>query len=139
MSGLLIAFALIFAVGVAIGAYAIFAPKKQPATQTIPPSTVAPASVPEVAPSDWTRDAEAEFDALSEAARCDFIFAVGALDDARSRNLLFHALDDRSPTVALAAAHVLARAGSLDEVRAYVAAHQRERSEELMQLLSMMA
>jgi HEAT repeat protein len=56
-------------------------------------------------------DLSAQFDNLSEAQRCDFIFALAALDDASSVRLLEHALDDPCEPVALAAAHALAGAG----------------------------
>jgi hypothetical protein len=125
-----------FIVGAALGAYAIFAPKK------VANATVA--QVAETADDDapdalWTHEAASEFASLSEAARCDMIFAVAAIDDERSHRLLVHALDDPSNTVALAAAHALARAGRIDDVRSYTRAHDGPRSVELMQLLSLLA
>ena len=126
-----------FIVGAALGAYAIFAPKK-----------VASADVSQAEPRElddategalWAHEAASEFAALSEAARCDMIFAVAAIDDERSHRLLVHALDDASNTVALAAAHALARAGRLDDVHSSAQAHDGPRSEELMQLLSLLA
>lgn len=135
MNALVIFLALIFMGGLAVGAYALFAPKKHPAA--VPQAEIPAPAVPPPA-QDWTSSATSEFDALGEAARCDFVFAVGALDDERSRAILFHALDDSSDAVALAAAHVLARAGHIEDVRTYVASHTRERSAQLMQLLSVM-
>lgn len=54
----------------------------------------------------------AQFDKLSEAQRCDFVFALAALDDASSLRLLERALDDPCEPVALAAARALAAAGN---------------------------
>ncbi|MDQ6930947.1 MAG: OadG family protein [Candidatus Eremiobacteraeota bacterium] len=127
-------------IGAALGVYAFMAPKKVPVlvTSPVPP----PDSAEEDDPSDdvlWTNEAGSEFSGLSESARCDLIFAVAALDDDASVRLLVHALDDPSQTVALAAAHALARGGRLDEVRAYARSHDGPRSEELLQLLGLLA
>ena len=137
MNALLIFIAALFVIGVAVGAYAFFAPR---AGRAAPEMDDAPPRGPEAATgSTWAHEIGPEYAALSESARCDLIFAVGALDDERSRRLLVHALDDASATVALAAAHVLARSGRIGEVRAYVEAHRGARSDELVQLLSIMA
>ena len=53
----------------------------------------------------WTSEAGEEFATLSEAARCDLIFAVADLQDECADGLLLHALDDPSEPVALAAAN----------------------------------
>ena len=47
-----------------------------------------------------------------EAERCDFVFAIAALEDPSSLRLLERALDDPCEAVALAAAHALATSGS---------------------------
>ena len=125
-----------FIVGAALGAYAIFAPKKVSVARP-EPEPLEPES--ELSDAQWAYEAGGEFAGLSEAARCDMIFAVAAIDDERSHRLLLHALDDPSNTVALAAAHALARGGRLDDVRDYVRAHTGQRSDELMQLLSLLA
>lgn len=135
---LLLFFIVVFAVGLLLGAYAVFGRKKVPVAlaDTLP---VAP---PDPRPNEsatWTHEAGAEFAGLSESARCDLIFAVGAFDDERSRRLLTHALDDPSTTVALAAAHALSRNGRVDDVREYAKSHQGQRSDELLQLLSLLA
>ncbi len=125
--------------GAALGAYAILAPKHPPATV---PTPTAPSRIDPVADrtnAQWTDEAGAEFAGLSEAARCDLIFAVAALDDEASSRLLIHALDDPSQTVALAAAHALARSGRIGEVRAYAENHHGPRSSELLQLVSLLA
>ena len=123
--------------GVALFLYAKFAPSKT-AAQSLN-SKIEPAQVAEPVESPWTNEAGAEFAGLSESARCDLIFAVAALDDEASARLLVHALDDPSPTVALAAAHALARGGRIDEVSEYARTHDGARSEELLQLLSLLA
>ncbi|MFN2528335.1 MAG: hypothetical protein ABR584_06415 [Candidatus Baltobacteraceae bacterium] len=126
-----------FLVGAGLGAYAIFAPKKVAAG---PPLEHEPIQTDAgLSDAGWTREAASEFAGLAEAARCDMIFAVAAIDDERSHRLLVHALDDPSNTVALAAAHALTRAGRLDDVRAYAQAHDGPRATELMQLLSLLA
>lgn len=128
MNALIVFLAVIFVAGLAAGAYAIFAPKKSPA----------PVPVPVAAPEAAIAAPEAEFDSLGDSARCDFIFGISVLEDERTRSLLFHALDDRSEAVALAAAHVLARSGNIDEVRRHVATQDPSRRDALMQLLSVM-
>jgi hypothetical protein len=65
-------------------------------------------AVPAPLPS-WTRAAGDEFAQLSDAERCDLVFAVAALDDEASQRLLVRALDDPSDAVALAAARALAQ------------------------------
>lgn len=136
--GLLILLGLI---GAALGLYAFMAPKKAPVL--VSPVAPPPDRTGEGDPVDddvfWTNEAGSEFSGLSESARCDLIFAVAALDDETSVRLLVHALDDPSHTVALAAAHALARSGRLDEVRAYARGHDGPRSEELLQLLGLLA
>lgn len=135
MSTLVIVLLAAFAVGLAGLAYAAFAPKRVPEEAlAAAPAPATPAGV--TGASSWTDSALREFDALGDAARCDFVFAVGALPDERTRRILLHALDDRSEAVALAAAHVLARAGALDDVRRAVAHQDPARREALMQLLS---
>jgi HEAT repeat protein len=59
----------------------------------------------------WTRAVGEEFDSLSDAERCDLIFALAVLEDETSARLLVRALDDPSEAVALAAACALARRG----------------------------
>lgn len=137
MSAVVIFIAVLFAIGVILGAYAFFAPKaKEDASAALrdePPRDPAAASE-----RSWTDEAAGEFAGLNESARCDFIFAIGALEDPGAHRLLLDALGDPSPAVALAAAHVLARGGQMAEVRAYAEKHAGERSAELLQLLSIM-
>ncbi len=70
---------------------------------------------------DWTAAAGAEFAHLSEADRCDLVFAVAALEDARSQRLLEDALDDPSEAVALAAARAMTQRGRNAELERYLA------------------
>jgi HEAT repeat protein len=125
--------ALVFLGGVAIGAYALLAPravvKPEPAQAPLEPWT---------ASTDWTTEAGAEFAGLSESARCDLIFAVADLHDERSEHLLLHALDDPSDAVALAAAHALVRRGQAHSVDEYTKLHPGERSQRLAGTLEML-
>jgi hypothetical protein len=87
----------------------------------------------------WTSAAGAEFARISEAARCDLVFAVASLDDERSLRMLEGALDDPSETVALAAAHALngRECGAL--VAHYLAAHRGERARRIAATLELLA
>ncbi|PZR59572.1 MAG: hypothetical protein DLM50_00225 [Candidatus Meridianibacter frigidus] len=115
------ALVVLFIVCVAAGVYALIARK---ASAAVVPVSVA---------------AESEdFAALSEAQRCDVIFAMGDLEGERSRTLLIAALDDPSPTVALAAAHVLARNGCLKDLEGYARSHEGARTAELLQMVSLL-
>lgn len=87
----------------------------------------------------WNQGTEADFGSLPEAARCDMIFAVSALDDERSAQLLEHALGDPSETVALAAARALKERGRSDAVDEYLAAHPGERADRIAHTLSLLA
>jgi HEAT repeat protein len=135
MSLLFIILLALFAVGAAIGLYALLAPRK-PSAEPVeaPQRSVAPLSVS----TAWTAEAGEEFGNLSESARCDLVFAVADLNDERSRGLLVHALDDPSDTVALAAGHALLRSGRADEVKAYVSRHPGPRGEQLMETLALL-
>jgi hypothetical protein len=71
----------------------------------------------------WTNEAGAEFAGLSEAARCDLVFAVAALDDERSQKLLEHAL----------AGH-----GRQALVEAYLSSHPGARADRIAQALALL-
>ncbi len=88
---------------------------------------------------NWARDAGEEFAALSEAERCDLIFAVAALGDAGSEQLLERALDDPSEAVALAAACSLARLGRSATLERYLAQCSGERARRISQTLELLA
>lgn len=103
-----------------------------PSAPQAPEETLRPAS------DDWTREAAGEFAGLSEAARCDLVFAMSALDDARSANLLRHALNDPSTAVSCAAAHALVRRGERAPLDAYLAACAPERASELRATIALL-
>jgi HEAT repeat protein len=128
-----VALLIVFAIGAIVVAYAIFAPRR--AAQKREPESVRSSLH---AGSDWTHGAGAEFAALSEPARCDMIFAVAALDDDRSSELLERALDDPSEAVALAAAHALAGRGSSPVVERYLASHPGERADRIAGTLALL-
>lgn len=93
----------------------------------------APATVP-----NWTHEAGGEFANLSDAERCDLVFAVAALDDEASRGLLARALDDPSEAVALAAARGLAHQGERETLERYLAACSHERARTLRLLVEIL-
>jgi hypothetical protein len=93
---------------------------------------------PVEATTAWTHDAGDEFGGLSEASRCEMVFAVAALDDERSQQLLEHALDDPAEPVSLAAAHVLAGRGHRVFVEAYLARNPGARADRIAQALALL-
>ncbi len=116
--------------GIAVAVAAAMAPRatRRPAL---------PAALPTDA-DGWTRAAGAEFANLSESARCEMVFAVGALDDERAQQLLEHALGDPSAAVALAAAHTLVGGGRAAVVEAFLRAHPGEHAERIAQALDLL-
>lgn len=127
--------AVILIIGAGIGVYALVAPRM--AERALEESTRP--SGPLQATTDWTHEAGDEFAGLSEAARCDLVFAVATLEDDRSRRLLEHALNDPAEAVSLAAAHALATTGRAEIVRAFLAAHPGERAERITATLALLA
>jgi hypothetical protein len=103
------AIALLVLVALALVAAIIFARRRPPQIETKSDAR------------DWTTAAGAEFAHLSEADRCDLVFAVAALEDPRSQRLLEEALDDPSETVAIAAARAMANRGRNAELERYLA------------------
>ncbi len=87
--------------------------------------------------SGFDRDSAAEFDRLSENARCEMLFSIALLDDERSSALLEHALADESGVVSLAAARGLVAGGREADVSAYLRAHPGERSDALAAALQL--
>jgi hypothetical protein len=85
---------------------------------------------------DWTTNAGAEFAHLSEADRCDLVFAVAALEGPRSQRLLEEALDDPSEAVALAAARAMTSRGRSAELERYLALPS-ERSRRIAAMLQL--
>lgn len=80
-----------------------------------------------------------EFAELSEAERCDYVFALSALDDPSNANRLRRALDDPSEVVAIAAARSLVLAGHRDEVEALLARRNDARSHTIASALELLA
>jgi hypothetical protein len=80
-----------------------------------------------------------EFAALPEPARCDIVFAMAALEDDGSSQLLQLALDDPSETVTLAAARALAGRGLTSVVDTYFARHPGERTDRISRALAVLA
>ena len=127
-----IALVLIIVGGALIGIYAWLAPRRAERER------VKRSGEPMHATTAWTNEAGDEFAGLSESARCDMIFAVGALDDERSQHLLEHALKDPAEAVALAAAHVLVSSGRLTAVQSFLEEHPGQRADRIAQALSLL-
>jgi HEAT repeat protein len=78
------------------------------------------------------------FSRLSEAERCDYLFALSALDDPANRDILRGALEDPSEIVALAAARSLVAAGGRDELDAFLTERDDERSRHITSTLELL-
>ncbi len=124
-----VAVILIIIAGAAIGVYAWMAPRRP---ERVP---VQRSEEPVYATTDWTNEAGDEFAGLSESARCDLVFAVAALEDERSQQLLEHALNDPAEAVSLAAAHVLISSGRRRSVESFLAEHPGLRADRIAQTL----
>lgn len=133
MNALVIVLLIIIAIAVCVGLYAWLSPERKAIELPEPPP-----NEPWKPDTAWTAQAGDEFATLSEAARCDLVFAVADLHDERADGLLEHALDDPSEAVALAAAHVLEKRGASDRVRAHVKRHPGERAERIEETLSLL-
>ena len=123
----------LFVFGAVLVAYALLAPRRAP--EVVP---VREAPAPLQTTTDWTSEAGDEFAGLSESARCDLVFAVGTLDDERSRSLLEHALSDPAEAVALAAAHALESSGRGSIVEGFLKAHPGERADRIAATLALL-
>lgn len=82
---------------------------------------------------------EDEFGPLSEGERCDLIFAYAVLGDAHSLDVIEHALDDPSESVAIAAARALARRGQNEVLARYFGARHSDRSRRIAAALELFA
>jgi hypothetical protein len=89
-------------------------------------------------PKKESDELSARFDDLSEAERCDFVFAIAALDDSSSTRLLERALDDPCEAVALAAAHALASVGGSATLQRFFA-QRGARAERIARSLELLA
>ncbi|HUA08539.1 MAG TPA: hypothetical protein VMA98_04640 [Candidatus Acidoferrales bacterium] len=123
---------LVLTAGILLGLYAWLAPRRAAEAARVREGA------PLQATTAWTNEAGAEFAGLSEAARCDLVFAVAALDDERSQKLLEHALDDPAEAVSLAAAHALAGHGRRSLVDAYLSSHPGARADRIAQALALL-
>ena len=119
-------------VGIGIGIVALTAPRRAEHARVLREG------VPLQTTTSWTADAGDEFAGLSESARCDMIFAVAALEDERSQQLLIHALMDPAEAVSLAAAHALASTGRRAAVEAFLTEHPGARADRISQALSLL-
>jgi hypothetical protein len=101
--------------------------RQRPAVYALPP------------PASWLTAVGEDFAALSEAERCDLIFAVAALeDDDSSEALLARALSDPSEGVALAAAHALARRSGVQTLERHLLQCASERARSLRLLVEIL-
>ena len=123
---------LTLAAGILIGLYAWLAPRR------VTSPKITRDGAPLQATTAWTNGAGEEFAGLSEAARCDLVFAVAALEDERSQKLLEYALDDPAEPVSLAAAHALAGHGRQGLVDAYLSSHPGARADRIAQALALL-
>jgi len=132
MSLIAIVVPLLLLAGVALWIYAWLAPRR------VAEARRTREGPPLQATTEWTNEAGAEFAGLSEAARCDLVFAVAALDDERSQQLLEHALSDPAEAVSLAAAHALAGHGRRPLVEAFLSNHPGARADRIAQALALL-
>lgn len=135
MNGVSTVLLIVLIAGIALGIYALAAPR---AIVRDPAPAPAPDLTPLTVTTDWTTQAGEEFANLSESDRCDLVFAVAALDDERSHRLLIHALGDPSDAVALASAHVLQHGGRGQEVERFAQAHPGARADALTRDLALL-
>ncbi|HTU68846.1 MAG TPA: hypothetical protein VMF11_00880 [Candidatus Baltobacteraceae bacterium] len=132
MSAIAIAALLVLFTGIVLGLYAWLAPRRVAERMRVREGS------PLQVTTAWTNEAGEEFAGLSEAARCDLVFAVAALDDERSQRLLEHALNDPAEAVSLAAAHALAGHGRRPVVEAFLADHPGARADRIAQALAVL-
>ncbi len=133
MTALVAGLLFILVVGVALGAYAFLAPRRAEKAE-VPQATREPMQ----ASTGWSDESENEFAGLSEAARCDLVFAVATLEDERSQQLLEHALGDPAEAVALAAAHALASSGRHAVVESFLARSPGPRADRISDTLALL-
>jgi hypothetical protein len=81
--------------------------------------------------ASWTASEGDDFATLTEAARCELIFALQDLPGDERTATLRAALDDPSEIVALAAATALAARGQRGFVEGYFAEHPGARSQRI--------
>lgn len=133
MNAIVAGLVFILIVGVALGVYAFMAPRRAEKLEA-----QAAVREPVQAATGWSDETENEFAGLSEAARCDLVFAVATLEDERSQQLLEHALADPAEAVALAAAHALASSGRHAVVESYLARSPGPRADRISDTLALL-
>jgi hypothetical protein len=111
-------------------ALAIALRRRRVAVYALPPAAPGPAN--------WLAPVGADSGTLSEAQRCDLIFAVATLEDDASEALLAHALEDPSEAVALAAAHALTRRRGLETLERHLGQCASERARALRLLVEIL-
>lgn len=94
---------------------------------------------PQIAAEVTEPSGDGEFADLSEAERCDYVFALGALDGSANLQRLLRAMDDPSEAVAIAAARTLILAGRRDEVDSALAQRSGERAARIVSALDLLA
>jgi hypothetical protein len=131
--------AIVAVVLIAIG---VIATRKRQPVSTSNVATASASANSHVAPEHqtaaWTVAEGDEFSALSEAQRCDLIFAIQDLPGGERTNTLRAALDDPSEVVAFAAATALCARGERALVEGYFAERPGARSERIRNDLSLL-
>lgn len=123
-------------IGIALGAYAIFAPRR--VAQVAADAATRSVDEANAAGTHAFADPPSPLAGLSEAERCEVVFAMAALDDDESREHLRAALNDPSETVALAAAHALAGSGHIAAVNAYAQQNPGPRAQRLLDTIALL-
>jgi HEAT repeat protein len=127
--------AAVVAIVVAILAIVIVTARGRRSAATVTTSSQAAQPLQTASPA-WTGD---EYAGLSDAARCDLVFALQELPGEERTSMLLDALDDPSETVALAAAKALTARGERARVDGYLERHPGARSERLSNDLSLLS
>jgi len=134
VSAITVALLVVLAIGVAVGVYALAAPRRR--RETMRGDGKRESLRFEAA---WNDGTAAEFARLPEPERCEMIFAVASLEDERSARLLEYALGDPSEAVALAAARGLSERGLASTVDAYLENHPGKRADSIARTLALLA
>ncbi|HEY3674393.1 MAG TPA: hypothetical protein VGK84_00215 [Candidatus Tumulicola sp.] len=133
----MIAVLVAIVVAVAIAIVVIASMRKRRSTELAVSSSLLAASSDRAA--SWTIAEGDDFATLSEAARCDLIFAIQDLPGEERAATLCAALDDPSEIVAFAAATALTARGERARVEDYFAEHPGARSQRIRTDLSLLA
>ena len=126
-------------IGIALGAYALFAPHRAKPVPADAANSDVETNANGVSNAHAFPDPPSALAGLSEAERCEVVFAMATLDDDESREHVRTALNDPSETVALAAAHALASSGHIAAVNAYAQANPGPRSQKLLDTIALLS